>query len=138
MGAVDAAKLGDELPGRVVGPITRMEFARFSISTDDPNRVHLEEDVAAAAGFPHVIGSGGIVSGILTEVVADWAGIERVRVGNIRMFTPLVPDVTLTASGSVTERADDGALTVVAQVFDGDGTKVGEGTFTVAPERRSG
>lgn len=132
MGRVDAA-VGDELPGRVVGPITRMEFARFSISTDDPNRVHLEEDVAAAAGFPHVIGSGGIVSGVLTEIVTDWAGIEPVRAGNIRMFVPLVPGVTFTVSAAVTERADDGTLTVVSQVVDGDGTKVGEGTYTVAP-----
>lgn len=132
MAAVDA-QVGDALPGRVVGPITRMEFARFSIATDDPNRVHLEEDVAAAAGFPHVIGSGGIVSGILTEVVADWAGIERVRAGGIRMFIPLVPNVTLTASGAVTQRADNGTLTVEVTVFDDDGAKVGEGTYTVVP-----
>lgn len=132
MSAPDA-KPGDALPARTVGPVTRMEFARFSISTDDPNRVHIEEAVAAAAGFPHVIGSGGIVSGVLTEVVADWAGIERLRAGKIRMFTPLVPDVTLTASGSVTDRADDGTLTVVVEVRDGDGTKVGGGTYTVVP-----
>lgn len=132
MSAADA-KPGDALPARTVGPVTRMEFARFSISTDDPNRVHIEEDVAAAAGFPHVIGSGGIVSGVLTEVVVDWAGIERLRAGKIRMFTPLVPDVTLRASGSVTDRSDDGTLTVVVEVHDGDGTKVGEGTYTVAP-----
>jgi len=127
------AVIGTALPSRVVGPITRMEFARFSIATDDPNRVHLEEDVAVAAGFPQVIGSGGIVSGVLTEVVADWAGIDKVTAGNIRMFVPLVPGMLLTSSGTVTEKTTDGVLSVVVQVVDADGTKVGEGTFTVQP-----
>ncbi|WP_219413756.1 MaoC/PaaZ C-terminal domain-containing protein [Pseudonocardia nigra] len=129
--AAAAAKAGDELPGRVVGPLTRMDFARFSVATDDPNRVHVEEEVAAAAGFPHVIGSGGIVTGVLTDVVTAWAGLEAVTSGSTRMFAPLFPGVTLRASGSVTGRDDNGNLTVHVVVDDEAGTRVGEGTFAV-------
>jgi len=126
------AQIGDRLPIRTVGPLTRIDFARFSIATDDPNRVHIEEKVAAEAGFPNVIGSGGIVTGLLTDLVSDWAGLASVRGASIRMFAPLVPDVVLSATGTVTARQADGSLTVAAELVDGDGRRIGAGEFRVA------
>src|SRR5437867_1117680 len=62
------AEVGAVLPPHMAGPLDRLAFARMSVALDDPNLVHLDETVAAAAGFPSVIGSGGFVVGGLWEV----------------------------------------------------------------------
>lgn len=125
------AQIGDRLPVRIVGPLTRLDFARFSIASDDPNRVHIEEQVAAAAGFSTVIGSGGIVNGVLTDLVCAWAGMKNLRGASIRMFAPLLPGVVLTATAAVTARAPDGTLTVGAELVDGNGLRIGAGEFRI-------
>ena len=128
----DCAQVGDPIPGRTVGPLTRMDFARFSVASDDPNKVHVDERVAQAAGFPSVIGSGGIVTGLIIDVISNWCGLERVRKAKIRMFMPLVPDTVLHASGEVEARQQDGSMTVRATVVDDADNRVGTGEFLIA------
>ncbi|MEW6475702.1 MAG: MaoC/PaaZ C-terminal domain-containing protein [Actinomycetota bacterium] len=127
---------GTQLPEREVGPFTRLDFVRFSVATDDPNRVHIEEAVAAEAGLPGVIGSGGIVGGLLTDIVSSWAGLESLRSASLRVLAPLFPGAVLRAGGEVVGLADDGSglVEVLAQVHDALGTRVGEGTFRVQLE----
>jgi acyl dehydratase len=127
-----AVEAGHELLPHVAGPLDRLAFARMSVALDDPNLVHLDEAVAAAAGFPTVIGSGGFVVGALWEVVRRWAGIDRIVRGTIKQIQPLWPNTTLTARGSVTSVEDRGGRTVAvcaAELVDQDGNRIGEGTF---------
>lgn len=124
--------VGSELIPHVAGPLDRLAFARMSVALDDPNLVHLDESVAAAAGFGSVIGSGGFVVGALGEVVRRWAGTDRVVRGTTRQLHPLWPGTTLTARGSVTalERRDDRSVAVcAAELVDQDGQRIAEGTF---------
>lgn len=126
------AEAGQVLLPHVAGPLDRLAFARMSVALDDPNLVHLDEAVAAAAGFPTVIGSGGFVVGALWEVVRRWAGLDRVVRGTIKQLLPLWPATTLTARGSVVsvEAAQDQKLAVCAtELVDQDGQRIGEGTF---------
>jgi acyl dehydratase len=129
-----AAQVGDELPPRTIGPLTAMDFARFSLSMEDPNRVHIEESVARRAGLPSVIGSGGIVQGLMDDFVAAWAGYEQRRIVRNRILRPLLPDTTVTATGRVLERAEsDATVTVVIRVraADQDGNPLGDATVTL-------
>ena len=130
-----AAAVGDELPERRVGPFTRMDFARFSVSTDDPNRVHIEEAVAADGGLPDVIGSGGIVAGLLTDLVTSWGGLEALRSSTLRVMAPLFPGTVLLARGQVVRRDGDteGVVEVEASAVDAAGKRIGEGTFLLQP-----
>jgi acyl dehydratase len=123
---------GRELPTHVAGPLDRLAFARMSVALDDPNLVHLDEAVAAAAGFPTVIGSGGFVVGALWEVVGRWAGIDRVVRGSTKQLLPLRPGTTLTARGSVVsveDRHDRTVAVCATELVDQDGQRIGEGTF---------
>jgi acyl dehydratase len=124
------APVGEALPERVVGPLTEMDFARFSISMDDPNRVHIQDSVAKLAGLPSVIGSGGIVQGLMDDVVAEWAGRATRRVVRNRILRPLLPGSTVRATGTVTERTA-GAIVVAVEVRDQDGNALADATVTL-------
>jgi acyl dehydratase len=127
-------QVGTEIPGIDVGPLDRLAFARISVALDDPNLVHLDEAVARKAGFPDVIGSGGIVIGILYEVVRQWAGLERIVSGQTRQLVPFPAQVSLSAHGKVTaiEQVDDHREAVCEiTVTDQQDTEIGRGTFRV-------
>lgn len=127
-------QVGTEIPGIHVGPLNRLAFARVSVALDDPNLVHLDETVAREAGFPGVIGSGGIVMGILYEVVRQWAGLERIVSGQTRQLQPFPAHVSLSACGKVTaiEQIDDHREAVCEiTVTDQHDTEIGRGTFRV-------
>ena len=127
--------VGAELPKRTVGPFTRLDFVRFSIASDDPNRVHIEEAVAAEAGLPDVIGSGGIVAGLLTDIVTSWAGLESLRSAALKVMAPLIPGAVLHAGGEVVGRLDEsGVVEVITHATDQSGTRIGEGRFRVQLE----
>ena len=132
-GVLDHVAVGEQLPGRTIGPLTRMDFARFSVAIDDPNRVHLEEPVAAAAGLPVVIGSGALVTSLLTDVVTSWAGLEALRNASLKVTAPFFPEAVLHAKGTVVRRSEAGDVIEVEVVVDDDGgRRIGEGTFQLA------
>jgi len=130
--APEGVEAGRQLSAHMAGPLDRLAFARMSVALDDPNLVHLDEAVAAAAGFPTVIGSGGFVVGALWEVVRRWAGLDRVVRGTTKQLLPLWPSTTLTARASIASVEPRQGRTVAvcaAELVDQDGQKIGEGTF---------
>ncbi|MDP1818605.1 MAG: MaoC/PaaZ C-terminal domain-containing protein [Acidimicrobiales bacterium] len=132
MNTAHDAAIGEQIPGRSFGPVTRMDFIRFSAATADPNRVHIEEDVAKAAGLPSVIGSGGIVGGVMSDVVTAWAGLGTIRRVSGKITFPLFPGTTVVVTGEVTGREErDGAVTleVKVQATDENATPLGENTY---------
>jgi acyl dehydratase len=125
---------GRGLGAHVAGPLDRLAFAQMSVALDDPNLVHLDEEVARAAGFPSVIGSGGFVVGAMWQVVQAWAGIDRVVRGTTKQLLPLRPHTTLTARGAITGTAGREGRTVATcatELVDQDGQTIGEGSFDV-------
>lgn len=98
--AIDATP-GQGLPSHTLSGIDRLRLARISIAIDNPDPLHIDDDVARAAGFPTVIGQGSGATGLLYEPVRRWAGIERVVGGAVRLAAPYSLGAQLTASGTV-------------------------------------
>lgn len=123
-----------KLPNRTIGPLDRLAFARMSVALDDPNLVHLDERVAARAGFPGVIGSGGFVLGALYEQVRSWAGTDRVARIDMRQLVPFSDGTILTTSARILEERKESGRNLLdceVQAVDRAGTLVGTGTVSV-------
>lgn len=74
--------------------VTRDDLRRYADASGDDNPVHLDDDVAAAAGFPGVVAHGMYTLALAGRALEDWAG-GRGRVRDVRAkFTRpvVVPD----------------------------------------------
>ena len=101
---------GQELPPRVVGPLTQADVLRFAGACGDFNPLHYDPQVAKRAGFDAPIAMGQLTAGIVAAWIADWCGIEQLAEFEIRFVAPVLVGDTIGLSGAVTEivRRDDG------------------------------
>lgn len=132
-----SAQVGDRLPERVFGPITRMTIARFSVACADPNLVHIDEDVAKSAGFNGVIASGGLLTGVMDDVITAWAGLGAIRSSSHALKAPLLPGMTVTVAGEVTDRNLDATppiITATLTATDEAGQRISVGDYAISTE----
>jgi hypothetical protein len=130
-----AASVGTALPSHHVGAVDRLRLARISVAIDNPDTLHLDDEVARAAGFPTVVGQGSGAAGVLYETVRRWAGTERVLGGSIRLTAPYGLGTELSSEGSVIEVAAHGGGRVAwcdVNLHDQDGGGIATGRFRVA------
>jgi acyl dehydratase len=66
---VDDADETDGWQEHIVAPLSRIDLARVSVSTDNPDPLHVDDAVARSAGFDGVLGHGAIVVALLHEPV---------------------------------------------------------------------
>lgn len=111
--------------------ITRLDMAYMAVATEDPNPIHLEDDVARHAGYPGVIAHGPLAIGCAGAMLARWAGSPAaIRELTVRLLAPSFPGETLRASGRVASQADEGR--VVALMVAANERVVLRGTALVA------
>src|SRR5690349_16983573 len=72
-------RIGDALPPVTLGPVTRAMLALYAGASGDHNAIHIDTDVARAAGVPDVFAHGMLTFGVLAQVPTRWAGIARLR-----------------------------------------------------------
>lgn len=119
---------GAELNAHRVGPLDRLDFARVSVALDDPNLVHLDDEVARAAGFESVIGSGAFVLGSIYELARRAVGPERVTRLTMQQRRPFVVGAELVTTGTQAEGAPSSIEVTVALA---SGEAIGGGVATV-------
>ncbi|HET7928405.1 MAG TPA: MaoC/PaaZ C-terminal domain-containing protein [Actinomycetota bacterium] len=54
--------------------VTREDIRAYADASGDRNPLHLDDEVARAAGFPRVIAHGMYTMGTLTSWLVDWVG----------------------------------------------------------------
>ena len=122
--ALDPDGAGRELP-QVVSPVVdRMMLARLSVALDNPDPLHLDDEVARKAGFDSVIGQGSAVVGMLHEPWRQANGLDVPFTLRSQQLRPYGLGDRLVAAGSV---ADDGSATV--EVCDQEGNVIGRGSL---------
>jgi acyl dehydratase len=113
----DDVEVGTELPACTF-PVTRADLVRYCGASGDVNVIHWNERIAKAVGLPDVIAHGMFTMAVSGRVVTDWAGDPGAVVSyGVRFSRPVVvPDddtgATLTVSGTVEEKLDDGRVVV--------------------------
>jgi 3-hydroxybutyryl-CoA dehydratase len=107
--------VGDELPARVLGPLTLTDIVRFAGACGDFNPLHHDVAAARQSGFDAPIAMGQLTAGMAGAWLADWCGIERMRHLEVRFAAPVLVGDTVTFAGSIT-KIDDGGERAVAHI----------------------
>ncbi len=126
---------GAALPAVVIEHLTRTDLVRYAGASGDFNPIHHDEGFARDAGNPTVFGHGMLTAGFVARAVTDAVGPANLRRYKVRFATRVWPGDTITCTGKITRRYEDGGETRV----DGEVTatrQTGEvavsGTFTAA------
>jgi acyl dehydratase len=93
--------LGDDLPERVFGPLSRTDFVRYQGASGDFNPIHHDEEFAQKAGFPTVFSVGMLQAGYLAAYVTELFGADAVRRFQVRFREQVWPGDVLTCRGRV-------------------------------------
>jgi len=88
--------VGDRLPTLVKPPITRATLAYFCGASNDHNPLHIDPDVARAAGMDDVFAHGMLNMAYLGQLITAW-----VPQACIRSFEQLVCDGEVTDVGEL-------------------------------------
>ncbi len=107
-----AVAVGDRLPLASI-PIEPRLIISTALATRDFQDVHHDVAAAKAKGSKDIFMNILTSSGLAARWIGDWAGpdatFRRLKIG---LGVPNYPGDTMTMSGSVTEVADDGAITI--------------------------
>lgn len=123
--------VGDELPPVLFGPISRASLALYAGASGDHNPAHIDVDFAREAGLADVFAQGMFSFGVLSRVVTEWAGVDRLRSFAARFTSITQVHDTVTCRGTVAECFDEGEerrarIKLVAAAQDGRQTLIGE------------
>jgi acyl dehydratase len=116
---------GEKLPKRQYH-VTRADLVRYAGASGDTNPIHWSDRIATAAGLPGVIAHGMLTMALVGRLLTEWTEDPGAVVEyGVRFTRPVVvPDddagVTLTVSGVVTEKREDGLLGVELTAKVGD------------------
>ena len=126
---------GQALPPFVVENLTRTDLVRYAGASGDFNPIHHDETFAKMAGNPSVFGHGMLTAGFVAKCVTDFVGVGNLRRYKVRFATRVWPGDTITCSGTVTKKYEDGGEPridgeVVAKNQKGEVAV--SGTFTAA------
>jgi acyl dehydratase len=117
--------VGEKLPQRQY-QVTRADLVRYAGASGDTNPIHWSDRIATAAGLPGVIAHGMLTMALAGRLLTEWTEDPGAVVEyGVRFTRPVVvPDndagVTLTVSGVVTEKREDGLLGVELTATVGD------------------
>jgi acyl dehydratase len=97
----DDLVVGQELPSSS-RTVTRDDIRAYADTSGDQNPLHLDDEVARAAGFPRVIAHGMHTMGTLTSWLVDWLGdtaaLLRLRA---HFRAPVLVDESIECGGRV-------------------------------------
>ncbi|CUU59305.1 Acyl dehydratase [Parafrankia irregularis] len=100
-------QVGDALPERTFGPLSRTDIVRYQGASGDFNPIHHDESFAKSAGFPTVFSVGMLQASYLATYATDLLGPTAVRRFRTRFREQVWPDDLLTCTGTVTALRTD-------------------------------
>lgn len=102
-------EVGDIVAERQFPPVARRTLALYAGASGDHNSIHIDLDVAKAAGMPDVFAHGMLSAAYLGRTLTTWVPQEQIRFLSFR-FTRIthlgdVPNCSARATG---KRQEDG------------------------------
>lgn len=128
---------GEALPVLQFGPISRTTLALYGGASGDHNPIHIDLDFAKRAGLQDVFAHGMLSFGVLSRIVTQWAGAERLLAFGARFVSITHVHDLIDCRGTVVECLGEGAdrrarVEVTAIAKDGRQTLIGEALVSLA------
>ncbi len=128
-------EVGIELPALKVGSISRTTLSLFAGASGDTNPIHLDHEIAQAAGMPDVFAQGMLSMAYLGRLLTDLFPQDRLRSYGVRFaaITPVKGDPTCIATVTSIDEVDgERRATLALKVTLADGTTTLTGDAVVA------
>jgi acyl dehydratase len=123
--------VGAELPALTIPPISRSTLSLFAGASGDVNPIHLDHELAQAAGMPDVFAQGMLSMAYLARLLTDLFPQDRIRSYGVRFaaITPVKAEPTCTATVTSIDEVDGeqrATLALVVTLADGTTTLTGD------------
>jgi acyl dehydratase len=125
----DAFKPGMVLFKRELPPAGRARVAAFSVGTEDPNPIHVDDEFAHKAGFSTVLQQGPMTTSHFARLLEERVGRGKLRILDITFTAPVYPDDSLTLVAEVAEAGN--VVKCNLSAFKGDGSQTAKGTAEI-------
>jgi acyl dehydratase len=121
---------GGDAPTLRVGPLSRVDFARYAGASGDFNPLHLSDPAARAAGHRSVFAHGMLTAGVAARFARERVGLAALGTFETRFEDKVWPGDRLRVSGSVTEgdATDPAAISILVETGDGRTVLTGSAT----------
>lgn len=121
----DDINVGDEIPELSQRSISRTTLALFAGASNDHNPIHIDTDVAKAAGMEDVFAQGMLSMAYLGQALTNFAPQQNIRTYGVRFGSITNLKDKITCTGTVIEKFQKNGencvkLEVKAQNQDGD------------------
>lgn len=97
-------KIGDDIPPVSKRAISRMTLALFAGASNDHNPIHIDTDVAKAAGMEDVFAQGMLSMAYLGQALTNFVPQQNIRSYGVRFGSITNLKDEITCSGTVIER----------------------------------
>ncbi len=98
-----SAKVGDNLPELIIGPISRTNLALYAGASGDHNPLHIDTDYAKRISLPDVIAHGMLIMGYLARVLTNNINQKHILEYGVQFSSITNIGETLSCSGIVKE-----------------------------------
>jgi acyl dehydratase len=124
-------------PGDVVFDVrlpgsSRQAIALFSLATEDPNPIHVDDAFAERCGFPQVIQQGPMTTAHFARLLAEAVGAARLKVVDVSFSAPVFPLEALQLTATVAEQSAADTIRIDLLARKQDGTVTARGSAQVA------
>ena len=127
--------VGTELPALKIDPISRTTLSLFAGASGDVNPIHLDHEIAQAAGMPDVFAHGMLSMAYLARLLTDLFPQEKLRSYGVKFaaITPVKAQPTCSAVVTSIDEVDgERRATLALTVALADGTVTLTGDAVVA------
>ena len=130
-------QVSDRIGPLAIAPVTRTTLALFAGGSGDHNPIHLDVDLARAAGMDDVFAQGMLSMAYLGRLLTDAFGVHSLTSFSTR-FTAITPvGAEPTCSGEIVA-TEGGLVTLDVRVELPDGTVTLAGSATISLDSLEG
>ncbi len=104
--SVPAWEVGDELEGRTLPPVTRLQLIKYAGASDDYNPIHTIDEAAEEAGLPAIIAHGMLIAAAMNLPFSPYLEYGYVKEQKVRFSGMVYVGDEITISGHVSEKVD--------------------------------